>query len=540
MSTVSRRSFLMSLGIGMAAMKFSEARASVKDQNAKPNIILILTDDQGWTNTSVPMMAGVPESRSDFYRTPALESMAAKGMIFSNAYSPAPVCTPTRCSIQFGKTPAKLKNTGHYNSARKDFTNEVSIAQALKRIDPTYATAHFGKWGGQRPAPEGAGYDATDGRLNNYHGDFRSLEDTRPVPRDNPKRIFSITDHACAFMEEQVQANRPFYLQLSHYAVHSQHKARQETIEKYKLLPPGQLCTPEDYQDPPPGVNEWTLEFAAMVEDLDTGVRMVLDKLETLGIANTTYVFFTSDNGGIFKGNAPLRGQKTQLWEGGVRVPLIVCGPGIEPSSRCDEPVAGWDFLPTFVDLAGGNTSDFPKGLDGGSLRPLLQGTGEVQRPHEGLMFHFPSYDCPQSAIRLGEYKFLIDWETEEGYLFNLAEDLGESRNLVTELPEKAAELRRKLMGYLAEVGAEKPEDLHLERIQELTAQKQRLNIERREVLYSDDPAARDKWRDSQYRLRFIEDTLAHEQERLVRINALRKQGRIKQSATGGDRGGKK
>jgi hypothetical protein len=155
-------------------------------------------------------------------------------------------------------------------------------------------------------------------------------------------------------------------------------------------------------------------------------------------------------------------------------------------------------------------------------------------------MFHFPSYDCPQSAIRLGEYKFLIDWETEEGYLFNLAEDLGESRNLVTELPEKAAELRRKLMGYLAEVGAEKPEDLHLERIQELTAQKQRLNIERREVLYSDDPAARDKWRDSQYRLRFIEDTLAHEQERLVRINALRKQGRIKQSATGGDQGGKK
>jgi arylsulfatase A-like enzyme len=518
----------MSLGIGMVALMFSTASAAVKDKKARPNIILIMTDDQGWAYTSVPMMAGVPESRSDFCRTPALERMAAKGMVFSNAYSPAPVCTPTRCSIQFGKTPAKLRNTGHYKSARKDFTHEVSIAQALKKVDSVYATAHFGKWGGQHPAPEDAGYDVTDGRLNNYHGDFRSLDDTRPVPRDNPKRIFGITDRACAFMQDQVLVKRPFYLQLSHYAVHSQHKARPETIEKYKSLPPGRLCTPEDYQDPPPGVNEWALEFAAMIEDLDTGIRMVLDKLESLGIANTTYVFFTSDNGGIFKGNAPLRGQKAQLWEGGIRVPLIVCGPGIEPSSRCDEPVTGWDFLPTFVDLAGGHSSDFPDGLDGGSLRPLLHGTGKVQRPYEGLMFHFPTYGCPQSAIRLCEHKFLIDWETEEGYLFNLAEDLGENHNLAAELPKKSAELRRKLMDYLAEVDAEKPEDLHLERIQELKAQKQKLNIERREILNSDDPAARDKWRDSQHRLRFIEDTLAREQERLVRINALKRQRRIK------------
>ena len=202
---------------------------------------------------------------------------------------------------------------------------------------------------------------------------------------------------------------------------------------------------------------------------------------------------------------------------------MVVCGPGISADSRCDVPVAGWDLLPTFVDLAGGHVDDFPDELDGGSLRPLLKGGNRVKRPYEGLMFHFPDYACPQSAIRLGDYKFLIDWETEQGYLFNLSEDLGEERDLASDLPGKSAELRQQLMDYLNRVDAEKSEFIHLERIEELKAQKQRLDVQRREYMDSDDPEAREQFSISQHRLRFVEDTLAHEEARLVRINALKK-----------------
>lgn len=279
-SVKSRRDFLKLISSSAASFMITGGATFPhvvdKQVNAKnPNIILFLTDDQGWTDTSVQMMASIPESKSEYYQTPALERMVKKGMIFSNAYSPAPVCTPTRCSIQWGKTPARLKNTGHYRSARKNFYNEISIAQAIKAADPSYACAHFGKRGGQKTSPEQAGYNSSDGNTNNYHGDWRSLDDKRPIPVDNPKQIFSLTSRACAFMEEQVQAGRPFYLQISHYALHVQHRALKETIEKYRKLPRGKKCTEEDYQNPPPAINHWALEYAAMIENLDTGLALV-------------------------------------------------------------------------------------------------------------------------------------------------------------------------------------------------------------------------------------------------------------------------
>ncbi|MHC4564859.1 MAG: sulfatase-like hydrolase/transferase, partial [Planctomycetota bacterium] len=322
-----RRDFLKKAGIGamgLSGLMPATKTISARKVKAKPNIILVLTDDQGWTDTSVQMMAGRADSKSDYYQTPALERLAREGMIFSSAYSPAPVCTPTRVSIQFGKTPARLHDTGHYRSARKDFDAEVSVAQAIKAADPSYAAAHFGKWGGQATSPEQAGYDRSDGKTNNYHGDWRSLKDRRPIPLDNPKQIFSLTRRACEFMEDQVKAGRPFYLQVSHYAVHSQHRALKETIEKYRKLPRGEKCDPEDYESPPPGVNRWMLEYAAMIENLDAGLEGMLKKIDELGIADNTYVIFFSDNGGDFRGNAPLRGQKSELWEGGIRVPMVV------------------------------------------------------------------------------------------------------------------------------------------------------------------------------------------------------------------------
>lgn len=520
-----RRDFLKKAGIGAMGlsglMPVTEAMPGWNG-TTNPNIILVLTDDQGWTDTSVQMMAGRADSKSDFYRTPALERMAREGMVFSNAYAPAPVCTPTRVSIQFGKTPARLHDTGHYRSARKDFDDEVSIAQAIKAVDPSYGAAHFGKWGGQATSPEQAGYDRSDGKTNNYHGDWRSLKDKRPIPPDNPKQIFGLTRRACQFMEDQVSAGRPFYLQVSHYAVHVQHRALKETIEKYRGLPRGKKCAPEDYQSPPPGVSLWMLEYAAMIENLDTGLESMLKKIDELGITESTYVIFFSDNGGDFRGNTPLRGQKSELWEGGIRVPMIVRGPGIKPGSRCDEPVAGWDFLPTFVDLAGGDKKAVPENRDGGSLRLLFEnsGKGRIDRPVEGLVFHFPDFQgVTMSAIRLGDYKLLKDWETGKIHLYNLVDDLGETRDLAPKMPKKVNELYRKLMNYLDSVNAEKAEDIHLDSLQQAIEQKRQLEIEIRELLDSEDQEGKDKWSQLNMRLGFQNNRIKQLQERLHLIN---------------------
>lgn len=526
--TNTRRDFLKKIGLGTAALAVNSripgALAGEFGRKAtKPNIILILTDDQGWTDTSVLMKRGMEDSRSEYYQTPALEKLAKKGMTFSNAYSPAPVCTPSRCSIQWGKTPARLKNTGHYRTAKKDFDGEITIAQAIKAVDPLYATAHFGKWGGQDPAPQQAGYDRSDGETNNYHGDWRSLTDERPIPVDDPKQIFGLTKRANAFMEDQVDAGRPFFMQISHYAVHVQHRALKETIEKYRKLPRGSKCMDEDYENPPPGLNRWALEYAAMIEDLDTGLGGIMKKVDKLGIADNTYIIFTSDNGGDFRGNGPLRGEKSTLWEGGIRVPTVVQGPGIEPGSHCDEPIAGWDFLPTFVDLAGGDEKNYPKNLDGGSLRPLFEESGDVKRPVDDLIFHFPDFQGESvSAIRSGKYKLVKDWETFEVYLYDLEEDIGEKNDLKENKPQIAKDLHKRLTDYLEMVNAEKAEDIHLDTVQQAREQRVQLDQNMRALFESDSPDARDKWAELNMRRGWMDDRITTLEARLQRINEIK------------------
>jgi len=538
---------------GLAQAQLGNTRNS---RASEPNIILILTDDQGWTDTSVQMMARRPDSRSDFYRTPALERLAREGMVFSNAYSPAPVCSPTRHSIQFGKTPARLRNTCHVRGAA-DCREEMSIAQMLKKAEPAYATAHFGKWGlSQSPDPAHFGYDQSDGRTNNFHGDWRSTKDKRALPDDDPKRIFSLTRRASAFMEEQVRKGRPFYLQVSHYALHVQHAALTETIEKYRKVPRGRKCRPDDYQTPPPPLNGWILEYAAMIEDMDTALGMLLKSIDQLRIAANTYVIFTSDNGGGFRGNEPLRGGKATCWEGGIRVPMVVRGPGIKAGAYCDVPVAGGDFFPTFSDLAG-NREPLPAGIDGGSLRPLFEneGKGEVKRARGCLVFHFPFWTPfgaePVTAIREGDWKLVKMWSTGEMLLFNLADDIGESRNLTEANPGKAKDLHTKLTAYLEAVNAEdwreirKTQDrsaggLEIRRridrylkeaekdsVQELQSRIERLkkqlaeqNKIRRQSVHSQKPDANRAWARSNSECVFLRTTIAALQERAGRMNA--------------------
>lgn len=472
MKARTRREFLKAMGVGAGAVAAAPLARAAGEK--KPNVILVFTDDQGWTDTSVRMMKDRPDSRSDFYRTPALERLAREGMVFSNAYAPSPVCTPSRASVQFGKTTARLRQTTVHDVLAKsrgiDCKNEVSIAQMVKSADPSYATAHFGKWGFPPRSPEHAGYDVTDGATNNFHGDWRSTKDRRPLPEDDPKQIFGLARRANVFIEKQVKRGRPFFMQISHYALHVQHYALKATVEKYRGLPLGEKCRPGDYRTPPPPRNGWILLYAAMIENLDTSLGMLLDKVDKLGIRESTYVIFTSDNGGGFRGNAPLRGGKANLWEGGLRVPMVVRGPGVKAGCQCDVPVAGWDFLPTISDLVG-NGDALPDGIDGGSLRPLFEkgNAGAVRRGTEALVFHFPWYaNLPMSAIRLGDYKLMKNLNTGELRLFNLAEDIGESTDLSRSMPGKTKELHGLLTEYLKAVDAETVEDMRAARRKEL------------------------------------------------------------------------
>jgi len=430
-----------------------------------PNIIIFFTDDQGWADTSVRMMKDRPDSRSQFFRTPALEMMANEGMVFSNAYAAAPTCTPSRAGIQFGKTPARLRQTVVHDRLAFDrgidCKDQLSIPQIIKATNPQYVTAHFGKWGFHPRPPEHAGYDQTDGKTNNGEGDYSSVGDRTPLPPEDPKRIFSITRRGTKFIEEQVAAGRPFFMQLSHYAVHVDHSGLQETIQRYDKLP-----RPNDrkYHGREAAV------YAAMIENLDTALGMILTKLGELGIKESTYVVFTSDNGGGFIQNGPLKGGKGSAWEGGIRVPTVVSGPGVMPGAYCDKPITGWDLLPTINEIIGGEP--LPPEHDGGSLVDLFRkgNAGHVRRGTRELVFHYPWYGNlpPMSVIRDGDYKLVMSLNDGEYRFFNLVEDIGEQHDLKSELPDRARQLQQRLLQYLKDVDAEDVEDMRQARKREV------------------------------------------------------------------------
>ncbi len=427
------------------------ACADTAADTTAPNFVFMLSDDQGWNGLSVAMHPDIAGSKSDLCQTPNLEKLASQGMRFSNAYAPASVCSPTRASLQTGKSPAQLRWTkaspimtaaDGYKLIPpmhgKDLSaGETTIAEVLREAG--YATAHYGKWhlGGGGPARHG--YDVSDGDTGN--------QDAARFTDPNPVDVFGMSERAVAFMEKNSKAGKPFFIQLSYHALHYPENSRKSTQEKYARLASGR--------------NEKEILRAAMTEDLDTGVGIVMEGIEKLGIGGNTYVVYMSDNGagGGGRGGA-LRAGKGSLWEGGIRVPLVIRGPGIEANSFCHARVVGYDLFPTFCELAG-VTKPLPAGLEGGSVVPLLaDGKGTVKRPREELVFHFPHYqsgDGPHSAILLGNFKLLQFYETGDQALFDLAQDIGERHDLSKQMPEKAAELAARLDKYLKDVGAQMP-----------------------------------------------------------------------------------
>ena len=464
-----RRDFLRGIPAAVAAGgSVSLLRGAAKPTSGPPNILLILTDDQGWSQTSGVMDPRTPASRSEYLETPNMARLAREGVRFTSGYSPAPLCTPTRRCILCGTSTAR---SGSEFKSKWVPADHLTLPKALKKANGAYRCAHFGKWGENMiSTPEQCGYDASDGETGNNTGgmprtlgvESGSHEAGPPhfIDNEDPKRIRTVTDHAIQFMTDQTKANRPFYVQASYYAVHLSVVCRDQTLAKYRKK-----------GEPDRG---YTQAWAAMMEDLDTGVGQLLNALKELGIADNTYVFFTADNGGrgtVPGGresrqatNHPLTGAKHSLYEGGIRVPFIARGPGIKAGSACHTPVVGYDFLPTFHDLAGGSGA-LTDEIDGVSIRPLLDkpDAARITRPHDALFFHRPGRKF--SVIRRGDHKLMVYWNPDgtvrsrELYRVN-PDPREETRNIAAGNPAQVKELEATLLQYLKSVHAETPADI--------------------------------------------------------------------------------
>lgn len=449
MNSVKRRLFNSPLAVPVlvVAIVIGQTSLLADEKPVRPNIVFMLADDQGWSGLSVAMHPKVPGSKGEFFHTPNLEKLAAQGMRFSAAYAPASVCSPTRISLLTGKSPAALHWTkaappeeGHRliepQLIKNISASEITFAELLQKAG--YATAHYGKWhiGGGGPGQHG--YNEHDGDTGN--------ENAFKFKDPNPVDIFGMADRAAAFMEKNSQARKPFFIQLSWNALHASENANKATLAKYERLLSGE--------------NTKRITTAAITEDLDTGVGKVLEAIERLGLTGNTYVIYMSDNG-AGGGKKVLNGGKGGVWEGGIRVPFIVRGPKVNPNSWCHTRVVGYDLFPTLCEWAGIPAGTLPKGIEGGSIAALLtnDGHGQVKRPREELVFHFPHYqgDTPHSAILLGDLKLIHFYEDNRDVLFDLSKDLGERNDLAERMPAETKKLRDRLDTYLTAVDAQFP-----------------------------------------------------------------------------------
>ncbi len=452
---MNRRDFLKSAGLGAAALSFSKSSLAARARQDKPNFVFILIDDMGWPDLGC--------YGNEFHETPNIDRLAAEGMRFTDAYAACPVCSPTRASIVSGQYPARVGITdfipGHWRPYeklrvpinRQQFLphDSVTIAEALQPAG--YTSGIYGKWhlGGLEHYPDKQGFDAMGVRRGN-HKKF-SLFPEVDLPED-PYMSEVLTDEAEKFIESN--QDRPFCLCLHHYAVHIPLQARDQLVKKYENKP-----------KPDTGVNHPI--YAAMVEHVDKSVGRILDKLDSLELSDNTIVVFFSDNGGLrqrFDGdgpivstNAPLRDEKGTLYEGGIRVPMIVRWPGmIEPGGTNDTPVTSVDLYPTFLEIAGAAAPpDHP--LDGESLAPLLTRNDQLER--DAIYWHYPHYhhSSPAGAIREGDWKLIEFYEDGHLELYNLRNDIGEQTNLASRESARVDALQQKLSAWRSDVSAEMP-----------------------------------------------------------------------------------
>ena len=453
------------------------------DQPPLPlNFVFILADDLGYMDVG----AYNPET---FYETPHLDRLARNGMRFTDAYTASPVCSPTRYSIQTGRYPTRAAVTNWFVGTRQGRfrpapledrmpLSEFTVASALK--EGGYSTFYAGKWHLGPTAeywPEERGYDFNlgghsaggpwgPGQYFVPYGNPR-LEDG-PPGEHLPDRLATET---AAFIHRH--RDRPFLAFLSFYSVHTPLVGRPDLVDKYRAkaerldLPGRTEFASEEQVWPVDEAREVRMlqshaVYAAMVEAMDQAVGKVLDSLEEAGVADRTVVIFTSDNGGLSTSegsptsNLPLRGGKGWLYEGGIRIPLIVFQPGVTSGQTCAVPVMSTDFYPTMLELAG--LAPRPEQhLDGTSLVPLLT-DGVADRRGDNLYWHYPHYSnqggFPGGAVRSGSWKLLERYEDGRIQLYNLADDAGERNDRAADEPARADEMRRRLHDWYRKVDA--------------------------------------------------------------------------------------
>lgn len=467
---------------------------SLAKAGEKPNIVMFFIDDWAWNGTPIEMDGAMPNSKMPVVEMPHLEKLAKEGMKFRNAYA-SPQCSPSRVCLQTGQSSPRNGFTVYLNSLGQDYYNEkkskglpvisciadetirpdaVTIPEALKPLG--YVSAHIGKWH-MRGDPSDEGYVAHDGNTDNKPGNTlhawakEGEKKPKQLPADfrDPKLMFSVTDRALDFVEKQAKDEQPFYLQISHYAMHAGSECLPKTREKYAKHPLVQAWYRENNKTAETvKIGEDPAVWFGMAEDLDGRIGAVLDKLSELGIAENTYVVLMSDNGYRHKQfeqtsglKQPLHAHKWWVWQGGIRVPMIVRGPGIKAGSSFEANVVNYDLLPTFVDWAGGDPTEL-KDIDGVSLEGFLSGKKKPDDDFQNrfLYFHYPHNrtSMPHSAIVSGTDKVIHFYEKPDlPILLDLGKDEAETTNIAGKNPKRHRELFDEMFRYFKEVGARIP-----------------------------------------------------------------------------------
>jgi len=437
--------------------------AEAQPPRDKPNVVLILADDLGWTDLGC--------YGSDLHETPNIDRLAREGMKFTQNYSACTVCSPTRAALLTGKYPARLHVTDWIPGLMPENPKllvpewtkflpleEVTLAEVFRAAG--YATACIGKWhlGAEEYFPEKQGFEVNVAGLNagappSYIAPWKIS--TLSEGKEGEYLTDRLGEEAAAFIERSKDG--PFFLYLPHFAVHLPLQGRADLVKKYE-------------SKIKPGLNHTNATYAAMMESLDSAVGRVLDKLDGLRISDRTIVIFVSDNGGRVPttSNKPLRVGKGSAYEGGLRVPLIVRWPGAtRPGSVSDTPVITMDLFPTLLEMArvkapASTSATGASGRDGVSLVPLLRGSGKAQS--RDLFWHYPHHQhyqlggsMPFGAARSGDFKLIEFYNDMRVELYNLREDLGEQHDLAATQPEKAGELRARLHAWREDVGAQMP-----------------------------------------------------------------------------------
>ena len=479
-----RRVFLKAVGLGAVSLTLQSCTSSakqIKDDSSrnKPNFVLILVDDLGWRDVGCygPASGG-------FYETPNIDRLAADGIRFTDGYAACAVCSPTRAAVMTGRYPARLGVTdwirsrfqeGKIPDDKKNPTeyvgektkkllcppnalwmelDEITIAEALDSAG--YTSCHIGKWhlGADDWYPDKQGFDfniagCDFGQPPSYFDPyFRKGQGQIPTLTLRRKGEYLTdreADEAVNFIRRH--KDKPFFLYMAHYAVHTPIEAKEQLTEKYRSKPLFGQKNPV---------------YAAMIESVDHAVGAICSTLDELDLAKNTLVIFTSDNGGLSNvtNNAPLRAGKGYPYEGGIRVPIIIRWPGvIKPASVSTEPVISVDYFPTICEIAGVQLPR-DRSIDGLSLVEHLKSGGQKQLSRSTLFWHFPHYRgdvVPYSIIRDGDFKLIKSYEGNTYELFDLKADLSEKDNLSGKMPEKVKDIDAKLSKWLQAAGAKLP-----------------------------------------------------------------------------------